>query len=439
MGLVGLLCLSACGDDDSSDDGGSNLGDAGMDGGNNLGLDSGTPGAGDASIPSGGDSGGNTPAAAPKCNDGKWVVGGYNSTQDVDQGYLHSLSDLGANSQIDLAKVKSFDASATFRAYPDGVVFVGHDEKSTIEKWQLQGDGSWKLLGTVDLRNQGVTSASLAIERVSDTKAYYFDGENNQVIGFNPQTMLHDGVVIDLKPGFGLPGDFMNIARVHLDGDVFVVAARFWNPDYSVKKSIQAAFVDTKTNTVSFAEDTRCGGTYYRATDAAGNLYLGAHVSNLFDRVAGSTSEASDSCIVRIKKGEKKFDPDYYTDMNKLLGGLGAVLIQGPGDTAFIQKYEGPALTADNFKDARLGAHWDVYSLELGDEANTVTKLQLPVKTIAYGNGFVTRCEGRETGFLVLSGANWAGGQFFQVVNASTVQEGLKYTGSIGEDVVRLD
>lgn len=130
--------------------------------------------------------------------------------------------------------------------------------------------------------------------------------------------------------------------------------------------------------------------------------------------------------------------PAYYVDMAEVLGGMSATLIDGPGDTAFIEKYEGPELTADNFTEARLGAHWDVYSITLGDEAKTAAKVELPARTLAYGNGFVTRCAGRETGFLVMADAEFAKGQLFQVIDATSVEGALKYTGSIGE-VTRLD
>jgi hypothetical protein len=427
LGLLGLLGLFGC-EDDSSDDKRPDTGDGGHTGA----ADSGSTHA----VDGGGMDSGN--AAPPTCDDGQWILGGWTTTQDVEHGYLHSLDDLTARSRIDFGTVESFDGDFNYKAYPDGVAFVGQDGKSTLQRWELQRDGSWMMTRQGDLLNQGVTSTMSEVQRVNGTKAYYFDTENNQVVGFNPETMLHDGVVIDLTPAFGPPSDFMNMTRLHRDGDVFIVAARYWNEDYSVKKSIQAAFIDSNDDSVTFAEETRCGGTFYNATDAAGNLYLGSHVSNLFDRIAGSESDASDSCIVRIKKGEKQFDGDYYVDMGEVLGGLGATLIDGPGDTAFIEKYEGPELTADNFTEARLGAHWDVYSITLGDEAKTAAKVELPERTIAYGNGFVTRCGGRETGFLVMADAEFAAGQLFQVIDSTKVEGALKYTGSIGE-VTRID
>ena len=77
----------------------------------------------------------------------------------------------------------------------------------------------------------------------------------------------------------------------------------------------------------------------------AGGQSFGSHVDNaLTNNVPGwAGDDPSDSCIVRIKKGETDFDLDYYVDMDAILDGVGTTLIDGTGDFAYIMKYEGPA------------------------------------------------------------------------------------------------
>lgn len=375
---------------------------------------------------------------------GQWVMHGWLTTQEAYYGYLTLGADLSAGGSVDLSSVIEFEGDFGVNAFPDGTIFVGQEGKSTIEKWGVNCGGALEKLGEVSLLNQGVTS-TLGSSRnftqlVSATKAYYFDNENHQVIVFNPETMTTAGATIDLSGQFGTPGDFVSMSPVHRDGDTFIVTARFWNEDYTVKKSIIAAFIDSANDTVTFAEETRCGDVAYNATDTAGNLYLGSHVDNaMTNNVPGwSGSDPSDSCIVRIKAGERDFDPDYYVNMDEVLGGgIGTTLIDGAGDLAYIMKYEGPAMTEENHRaEVRFGENWDVYAITLGDEANSVEKVDLPGRYVPYSGGFVTSVGGVETTFLRLNGSGLESGAFFQMTDASTAVPALEFVGSMGTPVL---
>src|SRR5690606_38961181 len=130
--------------------------------------------------------------------------------------------------------------------------------------------------------------------------------------------------------------------------------------------------VDSRDDSVEYIEDTRCGDIAFNVTDDTGNLYLGSHPGHAVYMAAGLDGESPPpQCLLRIKQGESRFDPDYFVNLSELSGGVVVGLLQGAGNQAYVFQYDGEPITADNWQASLRGDQWAIYGLELGDEAST--------------------------------------------------------------------
>lgn len=422
--LLAGAVFTACGDDAPADEGAG-----GTDGAETGGSSNATGGT---SSGTGGSAGGTS------TDDPRWILGGWLSTEDAYTGYLGAVSDVSAEGSIDLSKVVEFEGDIVWEATEDGVVFVGQEGKSTIERWVVAGE-SLELDGEVNLGNFGVTSTlgggRNVIQLVDADTGYYFDSENLQVVVFNPETMTTvEAFSLD---GMNEEGLLTGLNFIHRDGDRFVVTARYWTADENEYSAplVRAAFIDSTDNSVSYADDTRCGEVGFNAVDEDGNLYVGSHHGNAVTVAAGLAGDAPvDSCVLRILKGESEFDPDYYLDLAEVSeGGVVGGLLQGPGNTAYVYSYTGEGITAENFRGALRGEDWEVYAIELGNEETTFTKVEgLGRKYAPYGDSFTTTVDGEPTPFLTLVDAAFASGQYFDASGGVSVTPALEFPGFPG-------
>lgn len=383
-------------------------------------------------------------AVPPSCGLGAapYLLGGNVATS----GYLKVQSDVTSAGGLGLGGASMAESAAfledatllsgatSHAVFSDGTAYVSFWEKPIIEKWQVKGSGEIEKQGVLELARSGVTATASTRQLVqirSSTKGYYVDPENNYVLGFNPSTMKSDGVLIDLTEGFGPASETMALGDVHRDGDHLVISARFWDEQFNVRPVIRAAFIDMTTDTVTFAEETRCGDVAWHATDSAGNLYLGSHYDNVAaQHVPEFGVSGTDSCIVRILRGERSFDQEYYVNLDELLDGIGTTLLDGPGDRAYVMKYAGDPISVDNWDEVVSGATWELWAITLGNEANELTRVDVggakfnPTPTLF--------CADENQAILGLSGAGFVRGQLFAIEQDDTVTPALTYPGALG-------
>lgn len=419
--LLGAALVTACGDD----------------GGDTDGPDSGSGGSSDGSGGEGGAGGlGGSPGAGGVAR--HWIVGGWLSTEDAYTGYLTVVDDISSSGSVDLGQAVEFEGDIVWEATEDGVVFVGQEGKSTIERWVVNSENELEKDGEVSLQNFGVTDTlgggRNVIQIVDEDTAYYFDKENLQVVTFDPETMTSgDSFSLD---GLEEEGTLVGLNFIHRDGDRFIVTARYWTADeneYSVPLT-RAAFIDSTSDSVTYADDTRCGEVAFNAVDAEGNLYVGSHHGNAVAIEAGlAGDEPSESCVLRIEKGASEFDEDYYVDLTEVSGG-GVVggLLQGPGDTAYVYSYSGAPITAENFRGALRGEDWELHAIELGDTETSFTKVEGLGKYAPYGDSFTTAFDGAATPFVTMVDANFSSGQYFDMSEGTSAVGALTFPGFPG-------
>jgi hypothetical protein len=267
---------------------------------------------------------------------------------------------------------------------------------------------------------------------VEQDRAYYFDNENLQVVVFDPKSMTTQGSFSIAH--LSVEGQEHAMNFVHRDGDRFIVTARYWDlAEGTTTPLVRAVIVDSRDDSVEYIEDTRCGDIAFNVTDDAGDLYLGSHPGHAVYMAAGLDGESPPpQCLLRIKRGESRFDPDYFVNLSELSGGVVGGLLQGVGNQAYVFQYDGEPITEDNWQASLRGDRWAVYGLVFGNEAGTFGSVEGLDSLTAYGDSFSTVVNGVRKPFLVAVEADFSAGNYYDVSQRSEVREALSFPGFPG-------
>ncbi|MEM9454512.1 MAG: hypothetical protein AAGF11_10060 [Myxococcota bacterium] len=367
----------------------------------------------------------------------RWIVGTWISTDEEYLGYLSVVGDISAGGSIDLGQAVEFAGDMVYASPGDGVVYVGLEDQPTIQRWTTDG-ANLVMDGEVSLANFGVTRTlgrgRNVIQFVDDDLAYYFDEENWQVVKFNPQDMTTIG-------SFSIDGLYdenegASLNFIHKEGTRFISTAAYWSlVDETGTPLVRAVIVDSADESVTYAEDTRCGVIGFDAVDAAGNLYFATHPGQSVSLASGSAGDnPAASCMLRINAGESQFDPDYFVDLATLSGGVAGGLHPGIGDQAYVMHFTGDigGITIDTERDTLRSEQWALYSVELGNEAATYTPVEIDALFTAYADSFTTVVDGAEASYLVGVSADFSSGRYFDISDPGAVVEALSFPGFPG-------
>jgi hypothetical protein len=376
-----------------------------------------------------------TPDAEPG-GDELWVVGNWTTTVDEYTGYLSVVDDLSSAGSVRVSQAVELGGDMVYASPGGGVVFVGLESEPVIERWGLNAENALEKQDEVSLANFGVTSTlgggRNVIQFVDDRRAYYFDNENLQVIRFDPVAMTTMGS-FSLE-GLEEEGQDIGLNFIHRDGDRFILTARYWDVvSGTTTPLVRAAIVDFSSESVQYIDDTRCGDIAFDATDAAGNLYLGSHPGHAVYMAAGLDGDAPPpQCLLRIRQGESRFDPDYFVDLTALSGGVVGGLLQGADNHAYVFQYLGEPINEENWQPSLRGDQWALHGLTLGDEANTYAPVPGLASVTAYGDAFTTVVNGELTPFVIAVEADFSSGRYYEASNPFDVVEALPFTGFPG-------
>jgi len=450
--LLALACASApiaCGDggDDGQDGSGGGNEDEGTGGnasdgtGGNDGTGGGNDGTGGRNDGGQGGEGGADPGPGVT----SWIVGNW--SVDTEGNYLGALTvvdDLSAESSVSLDNAEDFGTDIFYTSAGDGVVFVGRDGETNIQRFQADSDGSFELTGELGLSAYGVTSTlgrSLPVVQVIDEeRAYYIDIENFQVIVFNPSSTpmtIYEDETFDfgeLEVG-ELWGQVGTLVR---DDDRVIVVGRYWDADDTTTPLVKAAIIDTESNDVTYIEDTRCSNAASAIVDPEGNIYFGSHPGLGVAHEAGlEDSDSTPPCIIRIQSGESEFDENYFVDLESVAGRAGVgTLLQGVDGHAYVMQYDGEDdITPENSRDAMLGAYFRLHVFELDSVEDTYALVDGMPLAPGYNSSFTTTVGHREVTYLVLPGDNFVGGYYWDVTDPFEPERALEFPGYPGEAI----
>lgn len=275
--------------------------------------------------------------------------------------------------RIALDDARELDGRATMAVAGDWM-FLASSSAPIVERFRVSSDGSLEPDGRLSFANHGVPDF-FAIDEwgaviVNPHKAYVFNGSDGSHVVWNPTTMEITGEIPG--PDIGREGySFESIAIVR--GSLMYRVFTLLN--YDTWEFLAApqylAVYDVETDElVSLVEETRCPQLYSRPfVDESGDLYF----SNFIWTPALSlTSDYPKSCALRVKNGERTFDPDFRLDFADITGGREAGILRYLGNgTALLDVFQHERATIDANTDAQELANttnWRLWSVDLGSK-----------------------------------------------------------------------
>jgi hypothetical protein len=258
--------------------------------------------------------------------------------------YVVPVRSLAAGTAVDYAAgIPIVGGSALYGPERAGHFFVGSGETPTLTRYEISREGVLSQGKSLSLAGQGFSTALVnrsGVVFLSPTKAYFIHQEDLKAVVWNPTTMEIEGA-IELppelqKPGYGVVFD----GKAQRQGsDLLLVATWADHTNGRYPAGAVVLTIDTDTNTVvAKRDDPRCSQVFDSMKHPSGDIYYACSTwSAATNRVLGAEF-AAPSCLLRIRAGQRHFDPDYYLKIADLTGGqVAGGLIPGRGTEGFIR------------------------------------------------------------------------------------------------------
>ncbi|MEM1417802.1 MAG: DUF4374 domain-containing protein [Myxococcota bacterium] len=242
-----------------------------------------------------------------------------------------------------------------------------------VFRYDVAQDGTVTESGPVSFAGRGVTITQIPpkVVAVSPTKAYYLDSEGLLGFTFDPTELVITGEfsldaiapVSDANPEVVL-----SVQSFLRDGDVLIMVILRDMDEGSAEQLARVLSIDVATDEVTVIEDARCGYLGEAVLADNGDLYLASGPFN-GGTVGARPDAAGPSGILRIRAGERAFDPDFFVTHESLTGtAVSGGLVKGPGDTAYVVAYDATVVPLGATQDEINGAPaWRTYAITLDD------------------------------------------------------------------------
>lgn len=260
------------------------------------------------------------PAPAPTQGPSYAVAFNVSAPDGTSTSYL-SLRDTLELGRLDASDALELAGSPQLVA-AQGALFVSNEERKTWTRYDVQ-DGRLVEGATLSFANEGMGFLYMA-EVVSPTRAFSWNEATLELVEWNPTTMTitrrHDLSGLQ-RPDFGLEwrGSAPPLYREQ-DGVLFYYVAYTTNRQ-TYANALHVVLFDTRTGQWELLQDSRCGESAGFGGWVAenGDAYLFSdNFGTLAEIIAGIQRPA---CLLRVKAGERRIDPDYQLDLNALIGG----------------------------------------------------------------------------------------------------------------------
>jgi hypothetical protein len=311
-------------------------------------------------------------------------------SEEGNTSYVALVPSLSADTTIDYGRVLEVGSASSVFGPDKGAFFaVGLDEAPTVTKYEITAEGSFIERETIDFSGYGLTYMWRdpgLVPFLAANKAYVIDNRELQVVIWNPAAMAIAGSfwLAEVEdPDYPL-------TRFELDptyrGDELAVLVTHSTEDDVGAPYSTLMTIDTVNDRVtSVVREERCGGLWDSVKDSKGDIYFASGTWDAAQhRVFGGAIETA-PCIVRMKAGERGFDPDYFVDSASIGGYSAGGLVSGGGDRAYIKVLDEtvlPPIDAEDFDAVWGGEVWRWWRFELGSSAPAT-----PVTSLALSNG----------------------------------------------------
>jgi hypothetical protein len=232
-----------------------------------------------------------------------------------------SLDDALPQGRLDAAGALELTGSPTLVA-ANGALYVGRDEQKTWTRYEVQA-GRLVEGPSLSFLNEGMGLLYTA-EVVSATQAFSWNDKTLELVEWNPTEMTitrrHDLSALR-RQDFGMEwrGSAPPLYREQ-DGVLFYYVA-YTNQRQTYANAFHVVLFDTRTGEWRLLTDARCGESagFGGWVDEAGDTYLFSDNFGTLAQILGGIQRPA--CLLRVKAGERRIDPDYQLDLNALVGG----------------------------------------------------------------------------------------------------------------------
>lgn len=237
------------------------------------------------------------------------------NTPDGRTNYVSLVNDV-MEGKVDPANALEVSGKSRFFAQQDaGYFIIGDGEDLSFTRYNISEDGSsFEEAGKFSLSNKGVTSLQRRNVFLSDTKAYYIDNTQGQIVIWNPQEMT-------ITNSFDLPKEFANgykgfttqlgFSGYQVNGNRLNIPVgwiNFENNTHLDKTGLAVINVESD-QVISYNEDTRCALAIEPAFMPNGDVYYGVSERYHFSKEARAKEDCG--CILKVAAGDDSFDEDY--------------------------------------------------------------------------------------------------------------------------------
>lgn len=236
-----------------------------------------------------------------------------------------SLDELADEGTLDRSKSIEVPYSQG-RVFNGSIYLFSRGEQPEVTRWSVEADRTVKKRETVSFATTG-TTVFCEICNIFGSKdlAFHLDATSGTLVSWNPTKMeivdiseIPESLTGKLAGGYA---DFL-FPRVY-DGRAFFNAG--WSnsdvPEVYGRAAVLAFDVKDSTPQLDLIEDDRCGGTWAMApfADDTGNVYVMGDWNGGYYQAGVVAPVSEPACLLRVKPGAKKFDPDYYVDLLEVL------------------------------------------------------------------------------------------------------------------------
>jgi hypothetical protein len=293
----------------------------------------------------------------------------------ADVSYVVPTRSLAPGTTLDYDKALELPGGAgVYGPERAGHFFVGAGDSPTLTRYEVSAEGSFTRGETLSFANHGLTNALVnngGVVFLSPSKAYFIHQEDLKAVVWNPASMQIEG---DLalppelrKEGFVVVFD----GKAQRQGnDLHLVASWADHTNGRYPPGALVVTIDTATDEVVAQEaDGRCSQVFDSMRHPSGDIYYACSPWSAATHRALGADFAAESCLLRIRRGQRRFDPDFHVRLPALTGGqVAGTLIPGQGAEGFVRVLDEslfPVVPGATVRDLTGAEAWRWWRLDL--------------------------------------------------------------------------
>ena len=279
-----------------------------------------------------------------------------------------------------------------------GAIFVSSSAGATVTRYNLTASNTLEKAGEVTFAGKGVTTIGEyqnQFQFASETKAYYFDGRNSQVIIWNPKDMtLTNSISL---PELTIAGSSTTFASNPIRVGTKVLMPVGWRAGAAVTKQAGIIVVDTANDSAVLVKDDRCGYVRDGIVGTDNKVYLATEAYGAAEkRVSGTNSSVPTPCMLKFDPATNTYDANYFKDLGTLTnGGATGSLLAGPNGTGYLRVLDEtvyPVAVDTNARVLASAVAWKWWKIDPAAGTNATLVDTLPAST---GSSFLYEMNGR--------------------------------------------